>query len=158
MILEGKKDGWLRLPVNTLPAWAAFNNVQFNGIKVDAIPGLEDRGSTVVAKRHLSGGQEAPLMTVPKDLILSLERVQEHAKTDADFRTILEALGEFGKVGLDVILCACLVLCSTFPQFIVPSSLFQCLCRRSTMSTYMHDSPYLALPCHFAVSITSMPP
>lgn len=98
MIIEGKTDGWLRLPVDTLPAWAAFNNVLFNGIKIGPIPGFEDRGSTVVAKRHLNGGDELPLMTIPKDLILSLERVQEHAKTDGDFRAVLEGQSEFGRV------------------------------------------------------------
>lgn len=100
MIVEGKTDGWLTLPIETLPAWALFNNVQFHGIKIAPLPGHEDRGSTVLAQRQLHLGQTHPLMTVPRDLILSLERVQEHAKADADFRTILEALGDFGRVGL----------------------------------------------------------
>jgi len=99
MIIEGKTEGWLHLPIDTLPTWAAFNNVLFHRIKVGPQKGREDRGSTVVARQSLSGGDESPLMTVPKDLILSLERVQEHAKSDSDFRKLLEGLGEFGRVG-----------------------------------------------------------
>lgn len=99
MIVEGRNDGWLRLPVETLPTWAVFNSVVFDGIRVGPIPGYEDRGSTVVAKRSLDRGHEAPLMTVPRHLILSLERVQEHAKVDGDFRAIIEGLGDFGRVG-----------------------------------------------------------
>lgn len=103
MIVQGKTDGWLSLPIDTLPIWAAFNNVQFNAIKIGPIPGLEHRGSTVVAKRQLQGGHEDPLMTIPRDLILSLERIQEHAKADSDFRAVLEGLGDFGRVGFHYI-------------------------------------------------------
>lgn len=99
MIVEGKTDGWLRLPIETLPAWATFNNVQFQGIRIGPLSGLEDRGTTVVAKHPLNGSNEHALMTVPHDLILSLERVQQHAKADGDFRAVLEGLGEFGRVG-----------------------------------------------------------
>lgn len=100
MIEEGKTEGWLRLPINTLQPWATFNNVSLNGIKVGPQPGHEDRGSTVIACQELHATDAAPLMIVPRDLVLSLERVQEHAKTDKDFRAVLEALGEFGRVGV----------------------------------------------------------
>lgn len=99
MIIEGKTEGWLHLPIETLPTWAAFNNVLFHRIKVGPQKGREDRGSTVVARQSLHDSDEGPLMTVPKDLILSLERIQEHAKSDSDFRTVLEGLSEFGRVG-----------------------------------------------------------
>lgn len=99
MIREGKLQGWLSLPVDTLPVWAAFNAVSFHGIEIGPLPGKEDRGSTVIAQRFLKGGNEPPLMTIPRDLILSLERVQEHAKSDSDFRSVLDGLDEFGRVG-----------------------------------------------------------
>jgi len=100
MITEGKTDGWLRLSVDLLPSWAAFNNVRLDGIKIAPMPGFEDRGSTIVARRHLDQRHDQPIMTIPSDLILSLGRVQEHAKADADFRQVLEALADFGRVGL----------------------------------------------------------
>ncbi|KAL1297460.1 hypothetical protein AAFC00_004987 [Neodothiora populina] len=104
MILQGKTEGWLRSPVDALPVWAAFNGVSFNNIKIAPIPGLEDRGSTVVAQRQLTGGSEPPLMVVPQDLILSLERIREHAKADGDFRAVLEGLEDFGRTARGAIL------------------------------------------------------
>jgi hypothetical protein len=100
MIRDGKQQGWLFLPVDTLPVWAAFNSVSFDGVNIGPLPGKEDRGSTVIAKRSLKGHDEPPLMTIPRDLILSLDRIQEHAKSDSDFRAVLEGLDEFGRVGL----------------------------------------------------------
>ena len=99
MIRDGKQKGWLSLPVNTLPAWAAFNSVSFDGVNIGPLPGKEDRGSTVIAKRSLKGSHEPPLMTIPRDLILSLDRIHEHAKSDSDFRAVLDGLDEFGRVG-----------------------------------------------------------
>jgi hypothetical protein len=100
MIRDGKQQGWLSLPVDTLPVWAAFNSVAFNGVNIGPLPGKEDHGSTVIAKRSLKGGHEPPLMTIPRDLILSLDRIHEHAKSDSDFRAVLDGLDEFGRVGL----------------------------------------------------------
>lgn len=99
MIRDGKLHGWLSLPVHTLPAWASLNDVSFDGVAIGPLPGKEDRGSTVIAKRHLKGGHEPPLMTIPRDLILSLERIHQHAKSDSDFRAVLDGLDEFGRVG-----------------------------------------------------------
>lgn len=99
MIRDGKLQGWLSLPVGTLPVWATFNSVSFNGVNIGPLPGKEDYGSTVIAKRPLKGGHEAPLMTIPRDLILSLDRVHEHAKSDSDFRAVLDGLDDFGRVG-----------------------------------------------------------
>ena len=99
MIRDGKSQGWLSLPVDTLPVWAALNDVSFDGVSIGPLPGKEDRGSTVIAKRHLKGGHEPPLMTIPRDLILSLERIHQHAKSDSDFRAVLDGLDEFGRVG-----------------------------------------------------------
>lgn len=99
MIRRGRAEGWLRLPIQSLPSWATLNNVQFNGITVAPQRGLEDRGSTVIAQQTLRATEPATaLMVVPRDLILSLERVLDHAKYDADFREVLDSLGDFGRV------------------------------------------------------------
>lgn len=105
MIHEGKTQGWLQLPVGALLPWATLNNVLFNGITVGTQAGLEDRGYTIIATRELSTEhQEEPLMTVPQDLILSLERVREHTKYDRDLRDVIESLGDFGQVSGHAIL------------------------------------------------------
>ncbi|KAF2238054.1 SET domain-containing protein [Viridothelium virens] len=99
MIRRGRKEGWLKLPTSALPAWSAMNNITYNGVKIGHLPGYEDRGSTVIAARYLNGGEEAPLIHVSRDMVLSLELVHDHAKSDQDFREVIAALGEFGRVG-----------------------------------------------------------
>jgi len=99
MIRDGKEQGWLKLPIETLQSWALFNDVNFNGVTVGSQEGHEDRGSTVIARQDLSADtSNAPLMIVPRDLILSTERVREHAKYDRDLREVMEALEDFGRV------------------------------------------------------------
>ncbi|KAF2087321.1 SET domain-containing protein [Saccharata proteae CBS 121410] len=98
MIRRGRAEGWLKLDIGALKPWAKLNNVQFNGITVGPLPGLEQNGSTVIAERDLSGGDEEPLMRIPRDLVLSLEGVREYAKSDRHLREVLEALGEFGQL------------------------------------------------------------
>ena len=100
MIQEGKADGWLQLPPEALLQWADFNGIAFGSV----VPGIaEGKGGALVAREELSsltaGDAQRPLMTVPRDLSLSLERVLEHAKIDQDFREVLGCLGEFGRVG-----------------------------------------------------------
>ena len=97
MIRRGKVEGWLQLPINALLPWAVLNDVTFDRI----IPGFAaGRGGALLAKGDLDADKNISnvLLTVPRDLILSLERVQEHAKVDKDFREVLESLGDFGRV------------------------------------------------------------
>lgn len=99
MIRRGKAEGWLQLPSEALLPWAMLNDVAFDR----TVPGRADgRGGALLAKEDLNADNEEEsrlLITVPRDLILSLERVQEHAKVDKDFREVLESLGDFGRVG-----------------------------------------------------------
>ena len=99
LIRQGKDEGWLQLPPDAFASWASLNDVVFKCVHPGAIPG---RGGALLATRDLdlpgADGAE-PLMVVPNDLIMSLERVQQHAKVDQDFREVLESLGEFGRVG-----------------------------------------------------------
>lgn len=98
MIRTGRAEGWLKQPIETLPKWAAFHGVSFNGIKVGPLPGLEDRGSTVIADRELEGGKVEPLLVVPKELIISRQNIELIAKSDHHLRELLEATGDFGRV------------------------------------------------------------
>ena len=116
MIRDGKQRGWLSLPVDSLPVWAAFNSVSFDGVNIGPLPGKEDRGSTVIANRSLRGPHESPLITIPRDLILSLERINEHAKFDSDFRAVLEGLVDFGRVGASLIVSSSISSCVLLPQ------------------------------------------
>jgi hypothetical protein len=98
MIRRGRADGWLRRPVDALPAWAEFNGIKFNSVRVGPLPGFEHRGSTVIANRDLFGIKEEILMLIPKELILSRQSVELAAKSDTHLREILEAVGSFGHV------------------------------------------------------------
>lgn len=101
MIRRGRENGWLKQPVETLPKWATFHGVQFNGIRVGPLQGYEERGSTVIADRELEGGKDEPLLVVPKDLIISRLNIDLHAKSDQHLREVLDALGDFGRVWFD---------------------------------------------------------
>lgn len=98
MIRAGRTRGWLKQPIDTLPTWATFHGVAFNGIKIGPLPGFEDRGSTVIADRDFEGGEAEPLLTVPKELIISRQNIELSAKSDHHLREVLEAIGDFGRV------------------------------------------------------------
>lgn len=88
----------MKRPVSEFPAWAEFNGITFNGVQIGPLPGYEERGSTVIAKRQLTAGQEGALITVPRDLILSRQNIEVFAKADRHLKEVLEALGDFGRV------------------------------------------------------------
>ncbi|RMX79037.1 hypothetical protein D0869_08605 [Hortaea werneckii] len=98
MIRAGKAAGWLQLPSEAVLPWAMLNEVDFRQV----VPGQAvGKGGALLAKHSLPGAsKDGELMSVPHDLILSLERVLEHTKADKDFREVLEALGEFGRRNL----------------------------------------------------------
>ena len=98
MIQRGRKEGWLKEPIDALPRWAKFHGVEFNGVKVGPLPGFEERGSTVIADRKLEGGKVEPLLVVPKDLIISRLNIELLARSDRHLREVLEAIGDFGRV------------------------------------------------------------
>lgn len=97
MIRRGKAENWLKLPSEAFLPWAVHNEVTFNRAVPGATPG---RGGALLAKESLDGNSDSSrtLLKVPKDLNLSLERVQEQAKVDKDLREVLESLGDFGRV------------------------------------------------------------
>lgn len=52
-----------------------------------------------MADRDLKSTDEGPLMTIPRELVLSLERVKLYAQADRDLHEVLSAMGDFGRVG-----------------------------------------------------------
>ncbi|OJD33259.1 set domain protein [Diplodia corticola] len=98
LVARGRTEGWLRLPVSALRVWAAAHDVTFQGITVGPLPGFEQRGSTVIADGSLSAGNAEPLMIIPRDLVLSLDAVRMHAKSDLHLRELVDALADFGRV------------------------------------------------------------
>jgi len=96
MIRRGRKEGWLHLPISALQPWAEFNGVTFTGIKFEQVA---QAGAGIVADRDLQGGDEGPLMRIPRDLVLSLERVKQQALADFRLGEVLKALGDFAEVG-----------------------------------------------------------
>lgn len=109
MIRRGRAEGWLSRPIDALPRWAEFNGVKFNNIRVGPIPGLEHHGSTVIANRDLNGGQEDPVMFVPKELIVSRQNIELFAKSDQHLREVLQAVGDFGRTTRGAVLIFLLV-------------------------------------------------
>lgn len=91
------------LPIEQLEAWAQLNGVVFNNVRVERVgaPNGQHKGSGVFATEDLetTHGQEGVLLSVPQDLVLSKDLVHDYAKSDVHLRDVLEATGEFGRVG-----------------------------------------------------------
>lgn len=81
-------------PDSSLP-WAKLNNIVLNGVKISQLG--KSRGSGVIATRELSA-DNAALMTIPRELILSLDNVWIYAKADHHLREVLEAVGPYARV------------------------------------------------------------
>jgi hypothetical protein len=99
MIKRGRREGWLKEPIEALPTWATFHGVKAIGVTIGPLAGFEERGSTVIAARDLQCSNIEPLLFVPRDLIISRENIELLARSDRHLREVLEAIGEFGRVG-----------------------------------------------------------
>ncbi|KAE8153869.1 SET domain-containing protein [Aspergillus avenaceus] len=102
------------LPTETLPSWAKLNGISVDGInfrKLRTEDGI-DKGCAIVAtedrsNEQLSGTEEANtevLLRVPSDMVLSLQMVENHAKSDRYLREVLDAVGDFGRTARGAIL------------------------------------------------------
>ncbi|KAK5116984.1 hypothetical protein LTR62_006705 [Meristemomyces frigidus] len=136
------KVGWrAQLSQEDLLLWAKLNDVGFEC----AVPGIvEGKGGALLANQDIARngtGQQTQLLIVPHDLILSLERVQEHAKADRDFREVLEALGDFGRTARGAILSFLLTQAS-----ISASDLTERVCVHSPFTDYIKSLPPELLP------------
>ena len=85
-------DSWA---IDALPSWSALNNVELNGTAISILQA--DRGSGIVATKDTTM-KDSVLMTVPRELVLSVETIWEFAKSDQDLNSILHAVGDFGQV------------------------------------------------------------
>ena len=84
------------LPIDQLAIWAEFNHVDFNGVKACGV--AEGKGTGLVATWECQ--DSATLLSVPQDLVLSLENVWIYAKSDQHLLQILEAVGDYSRVNL----------------------------------------------------------
>lgn len=83
------------LPISQLAIWAHLNAVQFHGVKIAPLDG--NRGTGVLSTAETSTDYPL-LMTVPVDLVLSLDNVWICAKSDMYLQELLVAVGEFSRV------------------------------------------------------------
>lgn len=81
--------GELQLPVESFPAWALLQHVEFDDVAIAQTP---DKGYGLVSNNDLE--QERIVLSVPKDLLLSVDQVDQYAKVDSNFRDLLEAFGQ----------------------------------------------------------------
>lgn len=100
-----------RLPLQALPVWMDLNNAVFSRVEVQPI---QHKGHGLVAilqaqadlgNDDKDGQSQSPLITVPHELVLNAEAVEQYAKEDKNFRALLDACGR------KVILCSCLRPC-----------------------------------------------
>ncbi|KAK0668827.1 hypothetical protein QBC41DRAFT_303031 [Cercophora samala] len=84
----------MALPIQDLPAWARLNDVSFDNVEVTT---TEDKGYGLLSQKDLTAPEatvETPqLLTVPHDLVLNSQAVEEHAKEDKEFKQLLDAVG-----------------------------------------------------------------
>lgn len=84
------------LSLDGLPPWASLHDVTFHSLAVRAPPANADNRGLVATAPLLAS--DAPLLRVPRDLILNAESVAASAKVDARLRALLDAAE--GKVGV----------------------------------------------------------
>ena len=91
------------LPIEQLRAWATLNDVKFNDTRIERItnPDGQHEGAGLFATRDFEASQdfETILLSVPHELVLSVDLVHGYAKSDGHLRDVLEAVGEFGRGG-----------------------------------------------------------
>ncbi|QDS76005.1 hypothetical protein FKW77_004690 [Venturia effusa] len=148
MIRRARTSGHLSLPLPSLEPWAKLNGATFNGIQCAEIPGS---GSGVVAERDLRGATsgdeksvdgDGPLMTVPKELILSLDSVKMFALADRDLREVLEGMGDFARTTRGAIMIFLLTQATTaYPELKEPR-----IGTRTPFTEYIQFLPTELLP------------
>ncbi|KAL8294913.1 hypothetical protein RB597_008340 [Gaeumannomyces tritici] len=83
------------LPIESLPIWARFNSVIFDGARISQVNG---KGFGLVAERSFQPPPDRTtpthrIISVPAELVLNAEAVDEYAKEDRRFRELLDAAG-----------------------------------------------------------------
>ncbi|KAI1811572.1 hypothetical protein GGS20DRAFT_95242 [Poronia punctata] len=102
------------LPLWGLPTWCKLNNVIVNGV---GAANVEGRGLGLVAEDDLGiDAGSTVLLTVPKDLVLSAEGVEDYAKESREFRQLLDAAGHQSLRG-DILLFLLVQLVLSSPDY-----------------------------------------
>lgn len=81
------------LLIDELTPWARINNIELIGVEFST----GQSGSGVITTVEKSES-EALLMSVPQELVLSLDNVWIYAKSDRHLMQVLEALGAYSRV------------------------------------------------------------
>ncbi|KAK6332900.1 hypothetical protein TWF696_002919 [Orbilia brochopaga] len=81
------------LSSDALPAWATFNNITINGIRVEYVGGEPVDSGLAIKLQPSKLDSARPLLRVPRHLILCQDVVDAHAKTDMHLREALAAAG-----------------------------------------------------------------
>lgn len=102
------------LPLDELPSWLKLANIELNGITVLSLS--DGKGCGIVATRE-SSENDTVLMTVPNNLILSLDSVWTHAESDHHLHEVLQAMGDFAHVrGVDFRFQLMTLICSRLQE------------------------------------------
>lgn len=89
-------------PIEELASWSEVAQIELNDVKVAKLEadGI-DKGSAVIATKDIPASDGSTVLAkVNRDMVLSLERVKDYAKSDAQLNEILEALGDYAQVCL----------------------------------------------------------
>ncbi|TLS27175.1 hypothetical protein PpBr36_04591 [Pyricularia pennisetigena] len=81
------------VPVDTLPIWSRFNGVVFDGVGIGQ---TEGKGYGLVAQRDLQaedGEKATALLSVPHELLLNSESVEQYARADQRFKDLFDVAG-----------------------------------------------------------------
>ncbi|KAG5298558.1 SET domain-containing protein [Histoplasma ohiense] len=107
------------LPISALAAWTRLNCVEFHDVEVTQLPAKDgvDKGCGIVATAKKSAGDLDPeaeiepqvLMTIPSELLLSLELVETCAKTDRHLKVVLDSMRDYAMTARGAILLFLLV-------------------------------------------------
>jgi hypothetical protein len=102
MIRSGKSldTPWLTQSHDTFQTWCEFNGIKFNGLRVFAAQSPSEDPSTVqskglglIASTDQAADKSKPLVSVPREMVLSRGQVEEMAKGDAKLAELLRTCG-----------------------------------------------------------------
>ncbi|OTB16531.1 hypothetical protein K445DRAFT_58775 [Daldinia sp. EC12] len=103
--------------LDDLPAWSTLNGVNFINVEVSNIDG---RGNGLIATNELVSREDdlepVALLTVPRELIISAEGVEEYAKENKSFRQLLDTVGHQSTRG-DILLFLLYQLVLSSPDY-----------------------------------------
>ncbi|KAI1808033.1 SET domain-containing protein [Daldinia bambusicola] len=103
--------------LDDLPTWATLNGVYFNNVQVANIDG---RGNGLITTNELASQEDdlepIILLKVPRELVLSPERVEEYAKENKSFRQLLDTAGHKSARG-DILLFLLYQLVLSSPDY-----------------------------------------